>query len=449
MQSVKQLPRAIEAERNILASIVIDPRIISRAVDLITSNDFYEDRHKIIFDAMVSLYNEKIEIAFPILIDKLNQRDQLNKVGGHDYLYDLVNEIPSSYYFDSYLDILLDASLKRDIIKLNQEMLMECYKNEKTAVEYLDMFEQKVFMLSKRRKSEDFISVSNVARRYYKFIEDTKRANREITGLDTGYEKLNKILNGFNPEELIILAARPGVGKSAFAIQLALNVVKAFKPTPTTKKVAFFSLEMSNQQLVSRMVSNIGGLDSNKLRIGNLDQTGWLKFNTAVEQLSKCGIYFDDATTIKTSDIRAKCRKLQEEKGLDLIIIDYLQLLSAATQSRNKIEEVTKISRDLKQMAKELKIPVIALSQLSRSTEKTDDKIPKLSHLRESGSIEQDADIVLFLHRDDYYNKAGDESDNKMSLIVAKNRQGISGVMLDFLFHKEETRFIQRDNREE
>lgn len=442
--SLKKMPVAIEAERNILASVVIDPRIIQKVNETLKIDDFYDYKHKLLFKAMIELHSEKIEIAFPVLIDKLTQNNTLEKVGGYEYIYDLVNEIPTSYYFDSYCDILIDTSIKREMIILNNKLMNSIYKNEQSTDEYIEEFQKKSYEISKRKRTTSLITVGSVAQEYYKKVESIRKDDTTYTGLDTGYYQLNKIINGLCEEELIIIAARPGVGKSAFAIQLAINVAKANKSIPTNKKIAFFSLEMSNQQLVNRLVSNIGAIDSNKLRVGNaLNAVEWLKFNTAVQQLKKTNIYFDDETTISTNDIKAKCRKIKQEQGLDLIIIDYLQLLQSKTKSNSRLEEITKISRDLKQLAKELKVPVIALSQLSRSSERSEDKIPKLSHLRESGSIEQDADIVLFLHREDYYSKLNSEDDNKMSLIVAKNRQGISGVSIDFIFYKQETRFFE------
>ena len=414
----KITPHNREAEQAVLGSVFVEQGAMKSIVDKLDTDDFHIYRHKVIYNAMVDLYKSDVEIDYTTLTNMLETRELLAEAGGIDYILGLINAVPSIANLTNYINIVKDKSITRRIMDACRQIVEDGYKAD-DALSFVDGSEKKIFDIAKERRTSDFIRISKVAETVILKAESAKENQGSITGQDTGFTMLNKFTLGLQPTELIILAARPSMGKSALALNIARNVAKnEGKPY-----VAFFSLEMGSDQLVSRMLSSESRIHSTKIRTGNLTNLEWQQLNLGQESLSKLNIVFDDSGTVKVTDLRQKCRKLKQDKGLDLVIIDYLQLLSGSNPQAGRVNEVSEISRTLKEMARELKIPVIALSQLSRQVERRDDKKPMMADLRESGSIEQDADIILFLYREDYYNKETTNA-NQVDLMIAKNRQG-------------------------
>lgn len=444
----KNLPYFQEAEKAVLGIIFLDPKTITSVIDQLENEDFFESRHILIYQAMKDLNEEELHIDYASLVARLEQAQQLVKVGGFKYLYELSESVPSISHLETYIDLVKDGSMKRRVIHLAGEILEEGYQSDQTANEYLDHAEERIFALSQKRKVSGFSKIASVI----KEVKDKTEKNRDkkggITGLHTGFENLDSITAGLQPEELIILAARPSMGKSAFAMNLALNVAKHNKGGKAS--VAIFSLEMSNEQLAARMLSSESNVENNKIKTGKLTATEWQHLEGGIQSLAMLNISFDDSSSVTVHDIRAKCRKLAQEGNLDFVIIDYLQLIDKGDdRSGNRQEEVAKISRSLKQMARELKVPILALSQLSREVEKRESKRPVLSDLRESGSIEQDADIVMFLYRGDYYVLDPEQKTGDVELSIAKNRQGMAGIRLSYRFDTEYSRFTAKEDRPE
>lgn len=443
----KNLPHHIVAEQSVLGAIFLDPKKIVHVADKLTIEDFFDYKHQLIYEAMLQVHNEDLKIDFTSVMAKLELNNSLGKAGGLEYLIELSDFLPSTSHLDSHIDLVLDGSLKRQVIDVSGQILEMGYKDQIDANEYIASAEEKIFAISQKRKTSEFTHLAQVVEEVKEKLETTRIGKTGITGLATGFTHLDRITSGLQPEELIILAARPAMGKSAFALNLALNVAKRNKNSKAY--VAIFSLEMSNDQLASRMISCEADIDGNKLRSGRLDSKDWISLETGKKALEQLNIVFDDSAAVTVSDIRAKCRKLSQEGKLDFVIIDYLQLIKGDLRTGNRQEEVAKISRSLKQMARELKIPVLALSQLSRAVESRDDKRPTLADLRESGSIEQDADIVMFLFRQDYYERDPDKKTGDVDLNIAKNRQGQSGIDLHFKFDPPYSRFTTLEDREE
>lgn len=414
----KITPHNTEAEQAVLGSVFVDQGAIKTLIDKLDSEDFYNYRHKVIYNAMVELFQEDIEIDYQTLSNKLDTKGLLNDAGGIDYIIGLINTVPSTMNLINYIDIVSDKAITRRIMDTCREIIEDGYKNE-DAISFVDNSEKAIFDIAKSRRTTDFISIAEVTEIVIEKAESSKNNQGKLTGLDTGFHELNDYTLGLQPSELMIIAARPAMGKSAFALNIATNVAK-MKDHP---HVAFFSLEMGSDQLVSRILSSESKVHGEAIRTGQLSPVQWQQLSLAKDNLSKLNILFDDSGTVKVTDLRQKCRKLAQEKKLDLVIIDYLQLLSG-TRTENRVQEVSEISRILKEMARELKIPVIALSQLSRQVERREEKIPMMADLRDSGSIEQDADIIIFMYRDDYYNKTDSNRPDTADVIIAKNRSG-------------------------
>lgn len=444
--NIKQLPFNNGAEQSVLAAVFIDPKQIIVAADQLSVDDFFDYQHQLIFQAMVDLFDNDLKIDYQTVIAKLEENNNVLKAGGVDYIVDLSNHLPTAFNINSYIEIVLESSLRREAIKLAGKIVEEGYENKSSVADFISNAEEQIFALSKKRRTSEFTKLSSIMDEVKEKIEKNRNKKDGITGLATGFSYFDNLSSGLQPEELIILAARPSMGKSAFAMNLALNVAKRNKKGKAG--VAVFSLEMSNSQLAARMLSSESQVESHKIRNGQLTSKEWQFIETGRHSLSQLNIYFDDSSAVTVSEIRAKCRKLSQEGNLDFVVIDYLQLIASDGRTNNRQEEVAKISRSLKQMARELKVPIMALSQLSRSVESREDKRPLLSDLRESGSIEQDADIVLFLFRQDYYDKNIQDNSSVVELNVAKNRQGASGITLEFLFDREYSRFTTMTNRE-
>lgn len=433
-------PHNLEAEQAVLGSVFVEEGSIKTLVDKLDPDDFYKYQHKVIYRAMKDLFTENVVIDYTTLTSKLETKGMLNDAGGIDYILGLINNVPSTANLVNYINIVKDKSITRRIMEACRKIIDDGYVAE-DAIEFVDQSEKVIFDIAKERRTADFVSIQQITEEVILKTEAAKDRAGDLTGLDTKFDELNRYTNGLQPSELMIIAARPSMGKSAFALNIATNVAK-MKDRPY---VAFFSLEMGSDQLVGRMLSAESKVHSTKIRTGHLDRMEWRQLNLAQETLSKLNVLFDDAGTVKVTDLRQKCRKLAQEKRLDLVIIDYLQLLSGSRNDVNRVNEVSEISRTLKEMARELKIPVIALSQLSRNVERRDSQIPVMADLRDSGSIEQDADIVVFLYREEYYKK-DTPNQNEVDVIIAKNRQGATtSEPIKLAFNKACSYFANRE----
>lgn len=412
-------PNNMEAEQSVLGSIFVDSGTIKVLIDALNKDDFYTYRHKVIFTAMVGLFNDGVDIDYTTLTNILETKDLLKDAGGVDYILGLINFVPSIHNLHNYINIVKDKSMTRNIQEACRKIIENGYV-ESDAVIFSNESEKLIFDIVKGRRTGDFVGIRKVIDEVISKVENTSDNQGRLTGLDTGFEELNEYTLGLQAGELMIIAARPSMGKSAFALNIAANVAKMSK----RPHIAFFSLEMGSDQLVGRMLSSESRIHSDKIRTGQITNAEWEQLNVAIDSLSKLNIMFDDVGTVKITEVRQKCRKLAQEGKLDLVIIDYLQLLSGSNPGVNRVQEVSEISRVLKEIARELKIPVIALSQLSRQVERRDDRIPVMADLRDSGSIEQDADIILFLYRDEYYKPKTTTRPNQVDIIISKNRQG-------------------------
>jgi len=433
----RQIPHSLDAEQNVLGAVFIDPSTIQTITDSLEVNDFYNRRHRLIYSSIIELYQDDIDIDYTTLIDKLKNQELLNDAGGSDYILGLSDTTPSIVNIEHYINIVRDKAVVRNMMEISKSIYEEGFKTPNMN-DFIVEAEKKIFDVARSRRTSGFVSIGDVTEEVIQKTENAKNMEGELTGLDTKYDQLNHYTNGLQPSELYIIAARPSMGKSAFALNIASNIAK-LKRKPY---IAFFSLEMGVDQLVGRILSSEARVDSNRLRTGNLSSQEWQYLSLASDRLQKLNILFDDSGTVKVTDLRQKCRKLAQENRLDMVVIDYLQLLSGSTSYTNRVQEVSEISRTLKEMARELKVPVIALSQLSRSVEQRPDKIPIMADLRESGSIEQDADVVLFLFRDDYYTKDQSERPNIVDVMVAKNRSGATNMKgFPLMFRKNYSRF--------
>ncbi len=415
----KKIPQNLEAEQAVLGSIFLDPNKINEVSEKLQDTDFYFNRHKLIYQTMISLSNEKVNIDYTTICDALDKKGLMEEAGGVNYISDLVDSVPTAINVIDYANIVRDNAILRKIIETCTDIVDKSYAIDNVSG-FVEQVEKNIFAITKEKRSSEFKKISEVSEVVLEKIEDTKK-NGINKGLDTGYIDLNNLILGFQPTELMIIAARPSAGKTSFALNLALNVAKQ-KSKPS---VAFFCLEMGVEQLVMRLLSTESSIDNFKLRTGNLENKEWERLNFAVDSLKNLNMYFDDTGAVRISDIRSKCRKLRQEGKLDILFIDYLQLLSGSSPNSNRVQEVSEISRALKEIARELKIPVVALSQLSRAIEGRANKKPMMADLRESGSIEQDADIILFLYIDENDNTP--ELNNQISISVAKNRSGRIG----------------------
>ncbi len=443
-----KLPQEVEAEIGILGSLFINAGLISTASDMLEADDFFDNRNKLIFQAMVSLYREGKDIDATTVMGRLKANGDLEIVGGTDYISSLAMYEYTSSHIETYIELVKQSSLRRKTIFALQELAQEGYDAKLSNDDYIENLEQQIFEITKKRTVKGFESIKDVSSRVFKNTEKQSKQGSKIIGLDTGFDRLNDLTQGFTPGQLIILAARPGAGKSAMALNLAFNIA-----VKNDIDVAIFALEMPSDELVQRLIACDASISLGNIKSGSLDKSAWIRFHTSVSKLSNVGLYFDDSPDKTISVIRAKCRNKKAEKGskLGLIVVDYLQLMEDP-QSKSAVEKVTKITRGLKLMARELQVPVIALSQLSRDIEKQNAaskaadatkqaREPVLSDLRDSGSIEQDADIVMFIHR-----KNLKSPDSK--LIIAKNRAGAIGS-INMLFTGEHQRFREKTNEDE
>lgn len=433
-------PQNIEAEQAVLGAILINADALITAMERISSDDFYRGAHQRIFEAIVELAEDQEPVDLITLTALLQNKQQLEEIGGVTYLSELANAVPTAANIDYYAAIVEEKSMLRRLIRTATQIVTNGYANEDDVGAMLSEAEAKILEISQRRSSSGFVVIRDVLMEVFEKVENLYSNKGGSTGIPSGFIDLDKMTSGFQRSDLVILAARPSVGKTAFALNVAQNVGVRAKET-----VAIFSLEMGAAQLVQRMICAEANVDANRMRTGYLEGDDWEKLTMAIGALSEANIYIDDTPTITVADIRAKCRRLQQEKGLGMILIDYLQLIAGrgGKGGDNRQQEVSEISRTLKQIARELNVPVIALSQLSRGVEQRQDKRPMMSDLRESGSIEQDADIVAFLYRDDYYDKES-EKKNIIEIIIAKQRNGPVGTV-ELAFLKQFNKFVNMD----
>nr|WP_150960428.1 replicative DNA helicase [Aneurinibacillus sp. XH2] len=432
-------PQNLEAEQAVLGAILLDSDALVTVMERIISEDFYSTKHQNIFDAMVELAEANEPVDLVTLTVRLQDKQQLEQVGGVSYLTQLANAVPTAANVDYYAQIIEEKSLTRRLIRAATQIASTGYSGSEAVGDLLSDAEQRIMEISQRRSSSGFISIRDVLMEVFERVEFLYQNKGGTTGIASGFHDLDKMTSGFQRSDLIIVAARPSVGKTAFALNIAQNVGIREKET-----VAIFSLEMGAAQLVQRMICAESNVDAGRLRTGHLENDDWEKLTMAIGTMAEANIYIDDSPAVTVADIRAKCRRLKKEKGLGMILIDYLQLIHGRGRSGdNRQQEVSEISRTLKQIARELDVPVIALSQLSRGVEQRQDKRPMMSDLRESGSIEQDADIVAFLYRDDYYNQ-DTEKKNIIEIIIAKQRNGPVGTV-ELAFLKHYNKFVSLD----
>lgn len=424
MESLTKIPpHSIESEQSVLGSILLDKDVIVTVSEIITPQDFYQKSHEVIYTAMLKLYNESKPIDLVTVSSELKEQGFSEDIGGISYLSEILSIVPTTTNVSHYADIVKKKSIVRKLIKTSNEIISMGYDESFSVDEIINNAEKKILQISQEKNTESFSDLGETINDVFKNLEDLYLKKVKITGIDTGFEDLNKKINGLQKTDLILVAARPAMGKTAFSLNLVQNA--AMKGDCS---VAVFSLEMSKDQLVQRMLSTQSMVELKKLKNGNIADHDWPKIIDASAVLSNLKIYIDDTPGIKISDLRSRCRKLKMEKGLDLVLIDYLQLMEGEGNNESRQQEISKISRSLKILAKELNCAVVALSQLSRAPEQRADHRPILSDLRESGAIEQDADIVMFLYRDEYYNPDS-EKRNIGEIIISKNRHGETGTV--------------------
>ena len=394
------LPHSVEAEQSVIGSMIMDRDAIMTASEVITSEDFYQSQYGVLFDAMLELYNEGKPVDLVTLQERLREKDVPPEISSLEFVRDLLDAVPTSANVRHYATIVQEKSMLRKLIKVNEDIANTCYLAREKTEDILEETEKKIFDLLQYRSTGDFVPIKQVVLNALDKIEKASKNKGTVTGIPTGFIDLDYKTSGFQPSDLILIAARPSMGKTAFVLNVAQHM--AFKEGKT---VAIFSLEMSKEQLVNRLFSLESKVDSQALRTGNLTDEDWAKLIEGAAVVGKSNLIIDDTPGISIAELRSKCRKFKLEHDLGIIIIDYLQLMSGGKHSESRQQEISEISRSLKAVARELNVPVVALSQLSRAVEQRPDHRPMLSDLRESGAIEQDADVVMFLYRDEYYNK--------------------------------------------
>ena len=444
----RNIPQSKEAEKAVLGSAFLSKTALQKICDELSPEHFYSEANAKIFETLQELNDEDKPIDITIVTNKLSEKKILSQVGNVEYLSEIIDSVPSASNAQYYINIVKEKMIGRKIIETATDIANDAYASEDSIYDVLENAEMKMLRIGNMRKTSEFQRIQDVAYRAQENLEKLAEQGSEITGLATGFSEFDKLTAGLQPSQFIIIAARPAMGKTAFALNLA-----TYAATHSDKSVAIFNLEMSAEQLANRILQSLGQIDGGKMRTGRLEHNDWKRLNEAISQLSDTNLFLDDTPGITIGEIRSKCRRLaNSDKGLGLVVIDYLQLITGPSKSAgNRQQEVSDISRNLKTMALELGIPVIALAQLSRAVEQREDKRPIMSDLRESGSIEQDADIVSFLYRDDYYNKEARRDDNASisEFIIGKNRSGPT-TTVELLFKKDTSTFVnfQRESGE-
>ena len=443
-------PQNIEAEQAVLGAMLIDKEAIAKATEVLSADDFYREAHRVIFSAMLELYNKNEAVDMVTVTEILKRDNKLEDIGGIAYITSLANVVLTAANVKYHADIVAEKSVLRQLVRVSTEIAAMGYEANEDVGTLLDTAESRILEISNRKKKTDFTAINDVLMDSVQSIESLLQNKGGLTGLPAGFADLDKLTSGLHPSDFIILAARPSMGKTALALNIVQNVaLRAHKVIGgEPRSVAFFSLEMSKEQLVNRMLCAEAGIDSQRLRVGEMHDEDWTHLWDACDTMSRAKIYIDDTAGITAMDMRSRARRLKAEHGLDLIVVDYLQLMQGSGKRNNsgdRQQEVSEISRSLKALARELDVPVLALSQLSRSVESRQVKRPMLSDLRESGSLEQDADIVAFLYREDYYNP--DTENKHTELIIAKHRNGPVDTV-NLFFQKQFTKFVGFTKRE-
>lgn len=416
-------PHNIDAEQSVLGAMIMDKSAIAEVTEVLKGDEFYKESHKILFDVIVELYNKDEPVDMITLVEILRSRDHLEVIGGVSYISNLVTSVPTTANVKYYAKIVEEKYTLRRLILASDSIMQRCYDQQDDVEDILGGAEKNIFDISQKKNRQDFEHLNSIIVRSFDEFERLCKTKGDVTGIASGFTDLDRKTSGFQKGDLILVAARPSMGKTAFSTNISL-----YSALRGGKSVAIFSLEMSKEQLVHRMICSEANVDMQKLRTGSLDDEDWIRLAKAAGPLSKAKIYIDDTPGISINELRSKCRRLKIEKGLDFIMIDYLQLMTGNGKIESRQQEVSEISRSLKAIAKEMGAPVMALAQLSRAPEIRADHRPILSDLRESGSIEQDADIVMFLYRDEYYNKDTDKK-NIGEVIIAKQRNGPTGTV--------------------
>ena len=436
-------PQNLDAEMSLIGAILIDEEVLIDIVEIVKAADFYDKRHATIFASIIRLYEHHQPVDLLTLTNELKKREALDAVGGSSYLAELTNYVPTASHAASYAEIVAQAAVRRRLIKAGGDITELAFNEELTVPQLLGQSEAELFSVSDASLKQDLSSMEDILNDSFERLDELYKNKGAIRGFRTGYRDLDNKTAGLQRSDLIILSARPAMGKTTFVTNLAYNIATIEK-----KSVLFFSLEMSKEQLVDRMLADAAGVDSWNIRTGNLSDEDFAKLADAMGEMAEAPIFIDDTPGVSVLEMRTKARRAAHDGELGLIVIDYLQLMQgsgSAKSSENRVQEVSEISRGLKLLARELNVPVIALSQLSRSVESRDPKIPQLADLRESGSIEQDADIVMFLYREAYYNPET-ERENITDLILAKHRHGPVGT-IELYFHAERLRFMSLDRK--
>ncbi|MFC1823893.1 replicative DNA helicase [Thermodesulfobacteriota bacterium] len=438
---VKVPPHSIDAEQSVLGGILINNDAMNRIMDIMAADDFYREAHIHLFEGMIELYNNNEPIDFITLSQYLTSKDRLEKVGGTEYLASLADGVSTSAGITHHAEIIRDLSVRRKLIRECSVISESCLQNWQQTDEILDQAEQSIFDIAEAKVGEGLTSLHDVVKGSFKKLESVVEQEGFVTGVPTDFEKFDSYTAGLQPSDLIIIAGRPSMGKTALALNIGYNAAEK-----TGKAVAVFSLEMSKMQLGMRLLGFCAGIDATKLRSGFLKDTDWMKLTEAANHLSELPIFIDDTSGLSVLEMKAKCRRLAKKRELALVIVDYMQLIQGRRSAESRQLEMSEISRSLKSIAKDLNVPVMALSQLNRKVEDRPNRKPQLSDLRESGAIEQDADVIAFIYRDEIYNPNNEENKNMAEIILAKQRNGPTGYF-KLTFQKEITRF--RDYAEE
>ncbi|MDO4711983.1 MAG: replicative DNA helicase [Peptostreptococcaceae bacterium] len=419
----KTIPYSIEAEQSVLGSVLLDKDLLIMVVDVLNKDDFYAEQNAEIYDAMLTLFKRNEPIDLVTITEVLKSRNLVEKTGGLLYLTNLSTAPDFTENIMAYAKIVKDKSVLRKLINASTQTIQNCYDQELDVTEVLDKAERSVFDVAQQKDRRGLVPIDTVLMDSFELLQELYMRKDKLTGLTTGFTDLDRKLGGLQKTDLILIAARPAMGKTAFSLNIAQNAALKGRA-----KVAIFNLEMSKEQLIQRMISSISQVELSKLKNGSIEDEEWPKITQGISVLQSGDIYIDDSPGITATELRSKCRRLKVERGLDLVLIDYLQLMESDGKTESRQQEISKISRSLKILAKELECPVVALSQLSRAVEARSDHRPMLSDLRESGAIEQDADLVMFLYRDDYYNKDSEQK-NITEIIIAKHRHGEVGTI--------------------
>ena len=430
LSSHKLPPQNLEAEQSVLGGILIENEAINRVMEILDADDFYRDGHRKIFNALINLSERDEPADLITMTNELRKIDQLDSIGGASYLASLIDSVPTAANIEYYAKIVKEKSILRKLIQTSTEIITQSYEDRGDVEVFLDEAERAIFDISEKRVRPSFFSIRDVVKESFKTIERLFQKKELVTGVPSGFKELDRMTAGFQPSDLIIIAGRPSMGKTAFCLNVA-----QYAAIENKIPVAVFSLEMSKEQLVIRMLCSEAHVEGTRLRTGFLNESDWPKLTIAAGNLSEAPIYIDDSAALSVLELRAKARRLKSERGLGMLIIDYLQLMKGRARVESRQQEISEISRSLKALAKELNIPVIAVSQLSRKTEERTGNRPQLSDLRESGAIEQDADLILFIYRDEVYNRSEDNPNRgKAEVVIGKQRNGpIGKIELAFL----------------